>query len=90
VLLIVGIVAVLVPNPARAQSSAWVSGNGVLAFRSDRDGEPDVFVVDPTGSVVTKLTQSHEVADLQPAFSPEGTRIAFVRRPNLTDRTCTS
>jgi Tol biopolymer transport system component len=84
--LIVAVAATLAPSSAHAQSSAWASANGVLAFRSDRDGEPDVFTLDPASAAVTKLTQSHQVADLQPAFSPEGARIAFVRRTNLTGR----
>ena len=41
---------------ATAQSSAWGSSNGVLVFRSDRDGEPDLFTVDASGSGAENLT----------------------------------
>ena len=86
VLLILAAAATLIPAPALAQSTAWGSTNGLLVFRSDRDGEPDVFTLDPSTSVATKLTKSHDVADLQPAYAPEGDRIAFIRRANRTGR----
>jgi len=85
--LLFAIVAItLLPVHAGAQSSAWASGNGSIVFRSDRDGEPDVFALDPATAVVDKLTTSHQVADIQPAYSPDGGRIAFVRRLGPTGR----
>ena len=42
--------------------------------------------METSGAGQTKLTFAHRVGDLQPAFSPDGGRIAFVRRPNLTGR----
>lgn len=80
------VLAVLVPSEASAQSSVWASRNGLLVMRSDRDGEPDVFTIDPTSSATVKLTTSPGAAELQPAWSPEGDRIAFVRRGGLTGR----
>lgn len=76
----------LAPVPAEAASSVWASANGAIVFRSDRDGEPDVFALDVATGEVVKLTQAHGVADLQPAVSPDGGRIAFVRRPEPTGR----
>jgi Tol biopolymer transport system component len=86
VLLLVAAVLGGAVGPAHAQSSAWASGNGLLVFRSDRDGEPDVFTLDPASGETVKLTPSHEVVDLQPAWSPEGWRIAFVRRAEPAGR----
>jgi Tol biopolymer transport system component len=86
VLFLIVVLASVAPATSSAQSSAWAAGNGLLAFRSDRDGEPDVFSLDPSTSTATKLTKGAGAAELQPAFSPEGGRIAFVRRPNLTGR----
>ena len=86
VLLLLAVLAVPTAVPAHAQTSAWASGNGLLAFRSDRDGEPDVFTVDAATGDLAKLTPSHEVADLQPAWSPDGGRIAFVRRMEPSGR----
>ena len=71
---------------ASAQSSGWSSSNGNLVFRSDRDGEPDVFTLDPSTSAVTAITTGSGAAELQPAWSPVGDRIAYVRRAGGTGR----
>lgn len=76
----------LAPTGADAQHSALVSSNGVLVFVSDRDGEPDLFTLDPSTSTVTKLTTRSGAAELQPAWSPNGQRIAYVRRGGITGR----
>jgi TolB protein len=87
-LFLVAVVALigLAAADASAQSSAWGSTNGLLVFRSDRDGEPDVFTLDASTSVVTKLTTASGAAELQPAWSPVGDRIAYVRRAGITGR----
>jgi TolB protein len=77
---------VLGAGGASAQSSAWGSTNGVVVFRSDRDGEPDVFTLDPLTSSVTNLTSGSGAAELQPAWSPAGERIAYVRRAGIAGR----
>ena len=71
---------------AAAQSSAWGSSNGVLVFRSDRGGEPDLFTLDASSGQVANLTPDSGAAELQPAWSPIGDRIAFVRRAGITGR----
>lgn len=75
-----GTVSVLGRAPAAAQSSVWTSTNGSIVFRSDRDGDPDVFAMDATGAGVQRLTRTSGVADEEPAWSPDGDRIAYVRR----------
>jgi Tol biopolymer transport system component len=80
------LLATLAPAPASAQSSVWASGGGLIAFRSDRDGEPDLFTLAPGSGVVAKLSQGPGAAELQPAWSPEGGRVTFVRRQNLRGR----
>ena len=47
-----------------------------IAFHSDRDGDFEIFVMDPDGSNVAQLT-NNEVDDFWPAISPDGTKIAF-------------
>lgn len=65
----------VVAAPAPASGAT----NGSIAFTSDRDGDDEIYVVNPDGSGATNLTQSAATTDQQPAWSPDGRRIAFVR-----------
>jgi Tol biopolymer transport system component len=80
------VLVALAPDVATAQSSAWGSTNGLIVFRSDRDGEPDLFTLDVVTGATTKLTTTPGFAELQPAWSPEGGRILHVRRARLSGR----
>jgi erythromycin esterase-like protein/Tol biopolymer transport system component len=59
-------------------------GTGHLAFSSYRDGEQEVYLMSADGSTLRRLTDNPERAR-QPAWSPDGGQIAFVRRRDLTD-----
>jgi Tol biopolymer transport system component len=51
-----------------------------IAFASDRDGENEVteiYVMNADGSNVVRLT-NHPATDTRPAWSPDGSKIAFV------------
>jgi TolB protein len=50
---------------------------GRIAFVSNRDGNSEIYVMDADGSNVTRLTNDG-AADIYPAWSPDGSRIAFV------------
>ena len=55
---------------------AWSPDGTKIAFASTRDTNPEIFVMDPNGTNVVRLT--HDAAnDAQPAWSPDGTKIAF-------------
>lgn len=50
---------------------------GVIAFYSDRDGNPEIYSLRLDGSGLTRLTNDPGFDD-SPALSPDGTRIAFL------------
>src|SRR5687767_3195397 len=54
--------------------SAFPGTNGVIAFETNRDGQSEIYVMRPDGSAQTRLTTG---GGSHPAWSPDGTRIAF-------------
>ena len=76
-----------VPNPALDTTGhvadttsnfypAWSPNGAKIVFSSSRDTFPNIYVMDPNGANVTRLT--HTAAnDAQAAWSPDGTKIAF-------------
>jgi Tol biopolymer transport system component len=65
-------IAATVPTLASAQTAV----DGRIAFV--RDG--DIWVMNADGSSQTNLTDTAEIEESQPEWSPGGTRIAFTRR----------
>ncbi|GIV20363.1 MAG: hypothetical protein KatS3mg023_2114 [Armatimonadota bacterium] len=51
-------------------------GQGKIAFYSVRDGNPEIYVMNPDGTEQTRLTSSI-AGDFVPAWSPDGSKIAF-------------
>lgn len=53
------------------------SPNGLkIAFISTHDGDPEIFVMNPDGTGVKKLTDNTHV-DAAPSWSPDGGKIVF-------------
>ena len=75
VLVFVGLVTA--GQPAEA---AFPGSNGKIAFTriSSGYGEGDVYLMNPDGSGVERITTSAG-SEAQPVVSPDGTRIAFVK-----------
>jgi uncharacterized protein (DUF885 family)/WD40 repeat protein len=70
------------PSPlATAPPSSPRTGavNGLIAFSSYRDGESKIYTMDADGSRITPLSRT-TLRETRPAWSPDGTRIAYVRR----------
>lgn len=59
-----------------------IVGNPVIAFDSTRDGNQDIFVMDEDGGNPTNITLG-EPYESAPDWSPDGTRIVFVREGNV-------
>jgi dipeptidyl aminopeptidase/acylaminoacyl peptidase len=74
-LLVAAPLAVAAPSEA-----AFPPGNnGLIVFVSFQGGDGDVITIGADGSNPVNLTPDSDVNDLRPAFSPDGTRIAFDR-----------
>jgi Tol biopolymer transport system component len=70
--LVAGVMAVAAP--ARAD----VAPNGKIAYASNIDGDYDIYTMNPDGTEVTNLTNDFgSWDDTAPAWSPDGTKIAF-------------
>ena len=71
---------------ARPAAAAFPGANGRIVFVSDRvapgPNGRDIWTTASDGSDPQQLT-SNTVADFQPAYSPDGTRIAFVRTGDI-------
>jgi hypothetical protein len=57
-------------------SPSWSPDGRRIAFVSDREGAPNIWVIGLDGSNATNLTR-HEAKDHSPAWSPDGEWIAF-------------
>src|SRR5882762_546809 len=64
-------------GPQFSQTAANGAG-GKITFQSNRNGNVDVFVMNPDGGDVTQVT-SHPIDEYLPLFSPDGSRIMFGR-----------
>jgi len=61
--------------PGSAQAAA-PGADGLIAFTSSRDGNLEIYSMARDGSAQTNLT-ANPAADQNPAWSPDGTKIAF-------------
>jgi Tol biopolymer transport system component len=61
---------------AAPASAAFAGENGRIAFASLRDGNYEIYAMDPGGQNQTRLTDELG-GDIAPAFSPDGATIAF-------------
>ena len=70
---------------AGSADAAFLGGNGKLAFSSARSGYPadnDLYTMNADGTVQTRIT-SLDRDELDPSWSPDGTKLLFERNPGL-------
>jgi len=68
----------LTTHPASDFDPTWSPDGTQIAFRSQRDGNDEIYVMNADGTCQRNLTND-SVNDWSPAWSPDGTRIAFAR-----------
>jgi Tol biopolymer transport system component len=93
---LVAVLALVVRNGGDSEPAvAPPAANGLIAFAGNPGGgsaQSDIFVVAPDGTGLQALTSTPELAEYAPAWSPDGSRLAFVRTdlpsaPHLRDCT---
>ena len=52
-----------------------------IAFTSYRDGNGEIYVMNADGTGQTRITYNYPSDDISPAWSPDGTKIAFASLP---------
>jgi Tol biopolymer transport system component len=73
----------LAPQPGAKQDSARPSPTrDEIVFIADRDGVPDLHLVDLAGGEPKNLTRTPERAESAPHWSPDGERIVFLAQPS--------
>ena len=63
------------PSGPGAMAGFDFSGD-LIAFRSERDGQQEIYLITPDGAELINITE-HPAADNDPAWSPDGSSIAF-------------
>lgn len=63
------------PNDLYILAENWLRYSKI-AFVSNRDGNYEIYVMDPNGSEQTRLTYN-DADDTEPSWSPDGKKIAF-------------
>ena len=73
----------LTSNSAWDTDPSWSADGARLAFSSNRDGDDDIYVMGADGSSVINLTSADTGNDLQPDWSRDSSKIAFVRSGDI-------
>src|SRR5258706_3977653 len=76
----------LTVSDQRQSSPAWSSDGKWIAYQSDYDGDEqwDIFLVSPKTGKVVNLTQTREIAELNPTWSPDRRYLAYEVKPKTS------
>ena len=68
----------VVVSPEADHSPAWAPDGDTLAYVSERDGNPEIYILETDKDDPPRRLTTNEAEDSQPVWSPDGKRIAFV------------
>ena len=68
----------LITSPEADHSPAWAPDGDTLVYVSERDGNPEIYVIETDDDNPPLRLTTNEAEDSQPVWSPDGKRIAFV------------
>jgi TolB protein len=68
---------VVLGKPGVSIDPAWRNGTGEVATTLSFDGDQEIYLVRPNGTISRRLTFSRGI-DVSPSFSPDGSQMAFV------------
>jgi len=72
-----GAIARLTHDPAREINPVWSPDGRRIAYRSNRDGHDDIFIMDSGGGHQRNLTATTDRDEWGPTWSPDGEWVAF-------------
>ena len=83
-----GIPTPLTPHKSYDYKPVWSPDGKHIAFASDRDGNFEIYLINPDGTHLQRLTNTPGHEDF-PAWSPDGKTIAFYSSSDGANRTGT-
>ncbi len=73
---LVGLMLALLLLAGMVAQAGIVAGRGSIAYVSEQDGNPEIYLLDIDRAYLRRLTQ-HPAADRRPAWSPDGRTLSF-------------
>src|SRR6201993_5324096 len=76
----------LTVSDQRQAAATWSPDGKWIAYQSDYDGDEqwDIFLVSPKTGKVVNLTQTREIAEMNPTWSPDGRYLAYEVKPKTS------
>ena len=76
----------LTVSDQRQTGITWSPDGKWIAYQSDYDGDEqwDIFLVSPKTGKVVNLTQTREIAEMNPTWSPDGRYLAYEVKPKTS------
>lgn len=68
----------VVSSPEADHSPDWAPDGDTIVYVSNRDGNPEIYVLETDEDGPPRRLTTNEAEDSQPVWSPDGQRIAFV------------